>query len=159
MGTAEQCAPHHRAQIMGILNAVAQHQERGLALGLCSLQQVFHRHILDLPGKRRHALVAVRTGHQPELVGVHPLDGSAHFLGHGGVVGRHSWGHALGQQHGIHAGTALEQFGHGVFAVDQALVLGCFGLLVRITAGTARGIFFFHGSFSSQFLWKDASCI
>ena len=57
-------------------------------------------------------------------------------------TGCHSGGHALRDQHGIHAGTALEQLGHGVFAVDQALIPGL--LLRAAAAGAARHFLFIH---------------
>ena len=141
MSTAEQCTAHHRTQIVGVFDAVAQHKERRLPLRLGRCQQVFHRGILDLAGKRSHTLVALGAGHQAELVGVDPLDGGPCLLGHGGEVRRHSGGHALGQQHRIHAGAALEQLGHGVLAVDQALILRC---VLRSAAGAARHFLFVH---------------
>ena len=127
---------------MGILDAVTQHQERGLPLLSGNVQQVLHGRIFDLAGKGSHALVALGTGHQAQLVGVHPLDRGPGLLGHGGEVRRHSGGHALGQQHRVHAGAALEQLGHGVLAVDQALILGL--LLRAAAAGAARHFLFVH---------------
>ena len=142
VGSAQQSRAHHRAQIMGVLDAVTQHQERGLPLLSGNVQQVLHGHIFDLAGKGSHALVALGAGHQAQLVGVHPLDRGPGLLGHGGIVSCHGGGHALRDQHGIHAGTALEQLGHGVFAVDQALILGL--LLRAAAAGAARHFLFVH---------------
>ena len=96
--------------------------------------------------------MALGAGHKPQLVGVHPLDGGPHLLGHGGVVSRYRRGHALGNEHGVHARAALEQLGDGVFAVHETLVL-LLGLL-RAAAGAARGVFLFHGVFSSHFYGK-----
>ena len=86
--------------------------------------------------------MALGAGHQAQLVGMHPLDRGPGLLGHGGIVSCHGGGHALRDQHGIHAGTALEQLGHGVFAVDQALILGL--LLRAAAAGAARHFLFVH---------------
>ena len=152
VGAAQQRRAHHRAQIVGVLDAVAQHEEGRLALLFGDVQQLLHRDVGDLAGKGGHALMALGAGHEPQLVGVHPLDGGPHLLGHGGVVSRYRRGHALGNEHGVHAGAALEQLGDGVFAVHEALVL-LLGLL-RAAAGAARGVFLFHGVFSSHFYGK-----
>ena len=142
MGTAQQCAAHHRAQVVGILDAVAQHQEGHFALGLGRRHQVIHRYIFDLAGKGSHALVALGAGHQAQLVGVHPLHGSTGLLGQRGVISRHGRGHTLRDEHRVHAGAALEQLGHRVLAVDEALAF----LLrfLRAAARAARLILFFH---------------
>jgi len=143
VGTAQQRRAHHRAQIVRVLDAVAQHEEGRLALRLGGSQQVFHRGVFDLAGERRHALMALRTGHQPQLIGVHPLDGGTGLFGHGGKVGGHSRGHPLRQQHGVHAGAALEQLGHGIFTVNEALALLRL-LSVVVAAGAARHFLFVH---------------
>ena len=142
MGTAQQCAAHDCTQIVGVLNAVAQHQKRRLALGLGCCQQILHGHVLDLTGKSRHALMAFGAGHQAQLVGVHPLDRCAGLLGQCCIVCRHCRGHPLGNKHGVHTGAALEQLGHRVFAVDQALIFLL--RLLCIAARTARLVTFFH---------------
>ena len=123
MGSAQQSRAHHRAKIMGVLDAVTQHQEGGLPLLSGNVQQVLHGHIFDLAGKGSHALVALGAGHQAQLVGVHPLHGST-------------------DEHRVHAGAALEQLGHRVLAVDEALAF----LLrfLRAAARAARLILFFH---------------
>ena len=94
------------------------------------------------------------AGHQAQLVGVHPLDGCPGLLGQCGIVGRHGGGHALRNEHRIHAGTALQQLGHRILAVDQALIPG---LLFRCTARAAGLIFLFHSMFSFRFYRNDAA--
>ena len=154
MGTAQQSAAHHGTQVVGVLNAIAQHQERRLALGFGRCQQVLHGGIRDLAGKGGHTLMALGAGHQAQLVGVHPLDGCPGLLGQCGIVGRHGGGHALRNEHRIHAGTALQQLGHRILAVDQALIPG---LLFRCTARAAGLIFLFHSMFSFRFYRNDAA--
>ena len=142
VGTAQQCAAHDCAQIVGVLNAIAQHQKGRLALGLGCGQQILHGRVLDLAGKGRHALMALGAGHQAQLVRVHPLDRCSGLLGQCRIVCRHCRGHPLGNEHGVHTGAALEQLGHRVFAVDQALTFLL--RLLCIAARTARLVTFFH---------------
>ena len=145
VGAAQQGAAHDRAQIVGVLNAIAQHQKRCLPLCLGSGKQVLHGGIFDLAGKGGHTLMALGAGHEPQLVGVHPLYRSACLLGKGGIVRRHRRCHILGNKHRIHTRTALQQLGHRVFTVDKALV---FRLFLCIAAGTAGLILLFHDSYS-----------
>ena len=85
-----------------------------------------------------------------------PLDGGTGFLRHCGIVSGHSRGHALGQQHRIHAGAALQQLCDRVLAVDEALVPG---LVVGLfAAGTAGHIAFFH-EVLLPFLSQDAKAL
>ena len=154
MRTAQQSTAHHGTQIMRVFNAIAQHQKRCLALVLGCCHQVVYRHVFDLAGKCRHTLMALGAGHQAQLVGVHPLDGCPGLLGQCGIVGRHGGGHALRNEHRIHAGTALQQLGHRILAVDQALIPG---LLFRCTARAAGLIFLFHSMFSFRFYRNDAA--
>ena len=156
MGTAQQSAAHHCAQIVRVLDAIAQHQKRCLALGLGRCHQVIHRHILDLAGKCSHTLMALSAGHQAQLVGMHPLDRGTRLLGQRRIVSRHCRSQTLGNEHGIHAGTALEQLGHRIFAVNKALVF--LRVLLRAAARTARLILFFHCIFSLSFLCITGTC-
>ena len=142
MGTAQQGAAHDCAQIVGIFNAVAQHQKGRLALGFGCCQQILHGRVLDLACKGRHALMALGAGHQAQLVGVHPLDRCTGLFGQRCIVCRHCRSHPLGNKHGVHTGAALEQLGHRVFAVDQALAFLL--RLLCIAARTARLVTFFH---------------
>ena len=83
--------------------------------------------------------MALGAGHEAQLVGVYPLDGGTGFLRHCGIVSGHSRGHALGQQHRIHAGAALQKLRDRVLAVDEALVPGLVvGLFAAGTAGILR---------------------
>ena len=153
MCAAQQGRAHDCAQIVGILDAVTQHEEGRFALLLGCGQQVLHRCVFDLAGKGSYALMALGAGHEAQLIGVHPLDGGTGFLGHCGVVGRHSGGHALCQQHGIHAGAALQQLRDRVLSVNKALVPGL--LLGLFAAGAAGRIAFFH-EVLLPFLSQDA---
>ena len=133
MGPAQQGRADHRAQVVGVLDAVADDQERRLALGAGGGQQVVHLGVGDLAGKSGHPLVAVGAGQLAQLVGVHPLDRGPRLFGQGRIIRGHRRGHPLGQQHGIHAGAALEQLDDGVFAVHQPLA----GLGVPFRFGAA----------------------
>ena len=156
MSAAQQSRAHDSAQIVGVFDAVAQHEEGRFALLFGSGQQVLHRCIFDLTGKGSHALMALGAGHKAQLVGVYPLDGGTGFLRHCGIVSSHSRGHALGQQHRIHAGAALQQLCDRVLAVDEALVPG---LVVGLfAAGTAGHIAFFH-EVLLPFLSQDAKVL
>ena len=156
MGSAQQSRAHHRAQIMGILDAVTQHQERGLPLLSGNVQQVLHGRIFDLAGKGSHALVALGTGHQAQLVGVHPLHRGTRILCQCGIVSRHGRSHALSNEHGVHAGTAFQQFGHRIFAINKALVL--LQRLFRAAARTARLVLFFHDDFLLPLYHRKVLC-
>ena len=82
---------------MGVLDAVADHEEGRLPLGAGGGQQVVHLGVGDLAGEGGHPLVAVGAGQLPQLVGVDPLDGGPGLLGQGGVVRCDGRGHPLGQ--------------------------------------------------------------
>ena len=142
MGTAQQCAAHHCAQVVGVLNAVAQHQKRRFPLCLCCRQQVVYGCIFDLAGKSRHALMALGAGHQAQFVGVHPLHRCARLFGQRRIIGGHSRGHALSDEHRIHTRAALQKLGHRIFAIDKALVFRL--VFFRVPARAAGLILFFH---------------
>ena len=92
--------------------------------------------------------MALGAGHQAQLVGVYPLDGGTGFLRHCGIVSGHSRGHALGQQHRIYAGSALQQLCDRVLAVDEALVPG---LVSAFSRRGRRGILRSSMKFSFRF--------
>ena len=156
MRTAQQSTAHHGTQIVRVFNAIAQHQKRCLALVLGCCHQVVYRHVFDLAGKCRHTLMALGAGHQAQLVGVHPLHRGTRILCQCGIVSRHGRSHALSNEHGVHAGTAFQQFGHRIFAINKALVL--LQRLFRATARTARPVLFFHDDFLLPLYHRKVLC-
>ena len=156
MSAAQQSRAHDSAQIVGVFDAVAQHEEGRFALLFGSGQQVLHRCVFDLTGKGSHALMALGAGHQAQLVGVHPLHRGTRFLCQCGIVSRHGRSHALSNEHGVHAGTAFQQFGHRIFAINKALVL--LQRLFRAAARTARLVLFFHDDFLLPLYHRKVLC-
>ena len=84
--------------------------------------------------------MAVGTGHAAQLGGVHTLDHRTGLLGQSGIVCGDLLGHGIRHKDGIHTAAAFQQFGNGIFTVDQIgagqrFLLGCGALLPQGLTG------------------------
>ena len=118
---AQQGRADHRAQVVGVFDAVADHQEGGLALPAGGFQQVLHLCIGDLAGKGGHSLVALGAGQQPEFGGVYPLDGGRRPLWPAQYSRTPQPGPIPSASRTLSTARRrlFQQLGHRVFAVDQ----------------------------------------
>ena len=67
------CRPDDRPQIVGILNAVTDHQQRRFAPLLCRFQQIFQGDVLPACAVCRHALMHGTAGELGQLCLSHDL--------------------------------------------------------------------------------------
>ena len=139
MGTGTLGGAEDGAQIVGIGDLVAYHQQRGLALVGSGLQDAVHRHIFPDGGQGDDALVGVGAGHVVQLaaVGLHHHD--ARGAGLGGDVAQGLVRLALGQIDLVDGRAGAESFNDRIAALDNAV-----GLRLGHGAALGSGSLFVH---------------
>ena len=124
VGAAQQRRAQDRPQVVGVLDAVAQNKEGRLAPLFGQGEQILQLGIPDAGGAQRHPLVVVGAAELLQLARRHPLDHRPGFAPQRREIAGGFGVQAVGQQQGIGAGPAAQQFGDRVFAPDKVLVGG-----------------------------------
>ena len=123
MGPGALGGAQDRAQVVGVGDLVAHHQQRCLALLRGGGQNAVHRHILPHGGQGDHALVGVGAAHAVQLppVGVHHHD--AGVPGLGGDMPQRLVRLALGDVNFVDGRSCPQRLDDGVAALNDAVRL------------------------------------
>ena len=127
------------AQIVGIGDLVADHQQRRFAPVGGGLQNALHRHILPDGGQRDNALMGVGARHGVQLAAVGLHHHNARGAGLGGDVAQRLVRLALGKIDLVDGRSGPQRLDHRVASLDHAV-----GLRLRHRAALRRGRLLFH---------------